>query len=139
MACNKVIYNGTTTTAQVLTAGQNANIAIDSIIAGCGIAHIAGTSPITIKKRGKYLVNVFADVLPTAAGSTTIQLINGGTAISGAQATFTGVLDETEHVGFSTIINVKRSCAMVDNTAILQIQAVEGATITNLNINIVEC
>ena len=81
------------------------------------------------------MVNVNADVVPAAAEPITLQLLNNGEVVPGAEATITGVAADSAHVAFTTLIRVLKSCpCVIDNRASLQVQLTEAGTISNANI-----
>lgn len=131
------MINSYTTTNQSVTVDDTLNFNVTRILTGCTVKHVDGSASFTLTKPGYYYVTFNADVLGTAAGNVTAELINGSVAVPGATATTTIAIGETESIAFATIVRVLPSCAAIDNTTTLTIlnTGVE-VTYTNANINI---
>lgn len=141
MTCyRKSTLNAINTTAQALTA--NSLVAFTSAnVTGQSIAFTAGTTPATLQKAGLYLVTVNANLLGTAAGPVTLQLLNNNNAIAGASATVT-TADATEYTAsITTIIEVPCTCPCTptaNNVNVqLQIQTT-GVTVNTADLVIVK-
>ena len=131
------MINSYTITNQSVAVDDTLNFNVTRILTGCTVKHVDGSASFTLTKPGYYYVTFNADVLGTAAGNVTAELINGSVAVPGATATTTIAIGETESIAFATIIRVLPSCAAIDNTTTLTIlnTGVE-VTYTNANINI---
>ena len=131
------MINSYTITNQPVAVDDTLNFNVTRILTGCTVKHIDGSASFTLTKPGYYYVTFNADVLGTAAGDVTAELINGSVAVPGATATTTIAIGETESIAFATIVRVLPSCAAIDNTTTLTIlnTGVE-VTYTNANINI---
>lgn len=131
------MINSYTVTNQSVAVDDTLNFNVTRILTGCTVKHVDGSASFTLTKPGYYYVTFNADVLGTAAGNVTAELINGSVAVPGATATTTIAIGETESITFATIIRVLPSCAAIDNTTTLTIlnTGVE-VTYTNANINI---
>ena len=131
------MINSYTITNQSVAVDDTLNFNVTRILTGCTVKHIDGSASFTLTKPGYYYVTFNADVLGTAAGDVTAELINGSVAVPGATATTTIAIGETESIAFATIIRVLPSCAAIDNTTTLTIlnTGVE-VTYTNANVNI---
>lgn len=131
------MINSYTVTNQSVAVDDTLNFNVTRILTGCTVKHVDGSASFTLTKPGYYYVTFNADVLGTAAGNVTAELINGSVAVPGATATTTIAIGETESIAFATIIRVLSSCAAIDNTTTLTIlnTGVE-VTYTNANINI---
>ena len=131
------MINSYTITSQPVAADDTLNFDVSRILTGCTVKHVDGSPSFTLTKPGYYYVTFNADVLGTAAGDVTAELINGAVAVPGATATTTIAIGETANVAFATIIRVLPSCAAIDNTTTLTILNTGVAvTYTNANINI---
>ena len=131
------MINSYTITSQPVAADDTLNFDVSRILTGCTVKHVDGSPSFTLTKPGYYYVTFNADVLGTAAGDVTEELINGAVAVPGATATTTIAIGETANVAFATIIRVLPSCAAIDNTTTLTILNTGVAvTYTNANINI---
>ena len=91
------------TTATALTAGQLVPIT-QKIRKGCTATLNSNT--ISLNSKGTYMVAVNADYTTTAAGDTTLQLLNNGVAIPDAKSTATGTAGGTVTQSFTTLIQV---------------------------------
>lgn len=131
------MINSYTITNQSVAVDDTLNFNVTRILTGCTVKHVDGSASFTLTKPGYYYVTFNADILGTAAGNVTAELINGSVAVPGATATTTIAIGETESIAFATIIRVLPSCAAIDNTTTLTIlnTGVE-VTYTNANINI---
>ncbi len=131
------MINSYTITNQSVAVNDTLNFNVTRILTGCTVKHVDGSASFTLTKPGYYYVTFNADVLGTAAGNVTAELINGFIAVPGATATTTIAIGETESIAFATIVRVLPSCAAIDNTTTLTIlnTGVE-VTYTNANINI---
>ena len=131
------MINSYTITNQSVAIDDTLNFNVTRILTGCTVKHVDGSASFTLTKPGYYYVTFNADILGTAAGNVTAELINGSVAVPGATATTTIAIGETESIAFATIIRVLPSCAAIDNTTTLTIlnTGVE-VTYTNANINI---
>ena len=131
------MINSYTITSQPVAVDDTLNFDVSRILTGCIVKHVDGSPSFTLTKPGYYYVTFNADVLGTAAGDVTAELINGAVAVPGATATTTIAIGETANVAFATIIRVLPSCAAIDNTTTLTILNTGVAvTYTNANINI---
>lgn len=126
--------------SQAILADGFMTFATNQVRTGCGceIVHTAGSNTIELRGAGVYLVTVNADVAPTGAGLITMQLVRNTLAVSGAEASVTGVAGETENLSFTTLVKVLRSCPVIDNQANLQVQLTAPATVTNVSATIVK-
>lgn len=131
----KSALNAVSVPEQVLTADAYVDFETNRICTGCSVQHVAGSNTVNLINHGLYLVSVNADIVPTAADPITLQLLNNGTVVPGAEATITGVAGDTAHVAFTALIRVLKSCpCVIDNRASLQVQLTAAGTVTNANI-----
>lgn len=108
------------------------------IATGCTVKHIDGTPAFTLTKPGYYYVTFNGTITNTAAGIVTVELLNGGVAVPGAEASITSaaVTDERSFA-FATIVRVLPSCCAIDNTTTLTVANTGvAATYSVANINI---
>ena len=124
----------------------NQAVAIDGLLdfdtnritTGCTVKHVDGTPAFTLTKPGYYYVTFNGTITNTAAGIVTVELLNGGVAVPGAEASITtaAVTDERSF-SFATIVRVLPSCCAIDNTTTLTIANTGvAATYSVANINI---
>ena len=108
------------------------------IATGCTVKHVDGTPAFTITKPGYYYITFNGTVTDTAAGNVTVQLLNGGVAVPGAEASITTAATTDERsFAFATIIRVLPSCCAIDNTTTLTVANTGiAATYSVANINI---
>jgi hypothetical protein len=131
------MINSYTITSQPVAVDDTLNFNVTRILTGCTVKHVDGSASFTLTKPGYYYVTFNADVLGTAAGDVTAELINGSVAVPGATATTTIAVGDTANIAFTTIVRVLPSCAAIDNTTTLTILNTGVAvTYTNANINI---
>lgn len=131
------MINSYTITSQPIAVDDTLNFNVSRILTGCTVKHVDGSPSFTLTKPGYYYITFNADVLGTAAGDITAELINGSVAVPGATATTTIAVGETANIAFATIVRVLPSCAAIDNTTILTVlNSGVAATYTNANINI---
>lgn len=131
------MINSYTITSQPIAVNDTLNFDVSRILTGCTVNHVDGSPSFTLTKPGYYYITFNADVLGTAAGDVTAELINGSVAVPGATATTTIAVGETANIAFATIVRVLPSCAAIDNTTILTVlNSGVAATYTNANINI---
>lgn len=131
------MINSYTITSQPVAVDDTLNFNVSRILTGYTVNHVDGSPSFTLTKPGYYYVTFNADVLGTAAGDVTAELINGTTAVPGATATVTIAVGDTANIAFATIIRVLPSCAAIDNTTILTVlNSGVAVTYTNANINI---
>ena len=134
----KSALNAVTTTDQAVVADGLLTFAINTVLTGCSIEHIAGSNAVRLLKRGLYQVSVNVDVAPTAAGDITIQLLNNSVVVPGALATVTGAAGDTYSLAFTSLVRVLPSCCAIDNTGSLQVQVTAAGTVSNANIVVVK-
>ena len=131
------MINSYTITSQPIAVDDTLNFNVSRILTGCTVKHVDGSPSFTLTKPGYYYITFNADVLGTAAGDVTAELINGSVAVPGATATTTIAVGEAANISFATIVRVLPSCAAIDNTTILTVlNSGVAATYTNANINI---
>jgi hypothetical protein len=131
------MINSYTITNQIVATDDTLNFNVTKVLTGCTVKHAEGSPSFTLTKPGYYYVTFNADVLGTAAGDVTAELINGSVAVPGATATTTIAVGDTASIAFTTIVRVLPSCAAIDNTTTLTVlNSGVGATYTNANINI---
>lgn len=131
------MINSYTITSQPVAVDDTLNFNVTRILTGCTVKHVDGSASFTLTKPGYYYITFNADVLGTAAGDITAELINGTTSVPGATATTTIAVGETASIAFSTIIRVLPSCAAIDNTTTLTVlNSGVAATYSTANINI---
>lgn len=107
------------------TVNTNSDVVLDinGIKNSCdGIAHVAGTSTITINKSGIYVITVNLDATSATAGLQQFTLYNNGDAVKGALATASvPAANDIGNYSFSAAIKVLPSCPAADNVAQLTI------------------
>ena len=108
------------------------------VVTGCTVKHVDGTPSFTLTKPGYYYITFNGTITNTAAGIVTVELLNGGVAVPGAEASITNaaVTDERSF-SFATIVRVLPSCCAIDNTTTLTVANTGiAATYSVANINI---
>lgn len=135
----KSALDAVTVPSQTLTADGYVDFESNRLQTGCSVQHVAGSNTVNLINHGLYLVSVNADIVPATAEPITLQLLNNGETVPGAEATITGVAADSAHVAFTTLVRVLKSCpCVIDNRASLQVQITEAANISNANIVVVK-
>lgn len=135
----KSALDTTAIAAQTVAASGLIDFTTNNLLTGCSIQHPAGGNAVSVLCHGLYQVAFNVDILPAAAGPITVQLLNNGAAVPGAEATITGAEATTAHVAFSALLKVLKSCpCVIDNTASLQVQVSAAATVSNANLSVVK-
>ena len=135
----KSALDAVTVPSQTLTADGYVDFESNRLQTGCSVQHVAGSNTVNLINHGLYLVSVNADIVPATAEPITLQLLNNGETVAGAEATITGVAADSAHIAFTTLIRVLKSCpCVIDNRASLQVQITEAANISNANIVVVK-
>lgn len=138
-AYQKSALDAVTVPSQTLTADGYVDFESNRLQTGCSVQHVAGSNTVNLINHGLYLVSVNADIVPATAEPITLQLLNNGETVPGAEATITGVAADSAHIAFTTLIRVLKSCpCVIDNRASLQVQITEAANISNANIVVVK-
>ena len=108
------------------------------ILTGCTVKHVDGTPAFTLTKPGYYYITFNGTVTNAAAGIVTVELLNGGVAVPGAEASVTTAATTDERsFSFTTIVRVLPSCCAIDNTTTLTVANTGIATtysVANINI-----
>lgn len=135
----KSALDAVTVPSQTLAAGGYVDFESNRLQTGCSVQHVAGSNTVNLINHGLYFVSVNADIVPATAEPITLQLLNNGETVPGAEATITGVAADSAHIAFTTLIRVLKSCpCVIDNRASLQVQITEAANISNANIVVVK-
>lgn len=131
----KSALDAVTVPSQTLAADGYIDFETNRVCTGCSVQHVAGSNTVNLINHGLYLVSVNADIVPATAEPITLQLLNNGETVPGAEATITGVASDSAHVAFTTLIRVLKSCpCVIDNRVSLQVQITEAANVSNANI-----
>ena len=110
-------YNSTTQTVEVDGAYV---FDTNRVATGCTVGHTPGTSTFTLNKPGYYYITFNTTFTTATTGVATVELRNGGIAVSGAIGAETvTTAGDTKSISFSTIVRVLPSCPAIDNTATL--------------------
>lgn len=138
ITCKTSTLVAVNTTDQALTAGDI--IALNTQEkTGCNICFNGGTSPIRFNHTGVYLVSLSATMLGAVAGDVTIQLLNNGQPVLGAQATATMVVGDKNSLAFTTVIPALCCPNSAYGTQNLQFQFLtNNATITDIIVTVVK-
>ena len=132
------MINAYSLTNQVVPIDGLLDFNTNRVLTGCTVRHAEGTPSFTLTKPGYYYVTFNGTITNTAAGIVTVELLNGGVAVPGAEASITNaaVTDERSF-SFATIIRVLPSCCAIDNTTTLTVANTGiAATYSVANINI---
>jgi hypothetical protein len=124
--------------SQAVAADGTLNFDTTRVLTGCTVKHADGTPTFTLTKPGYYYVTFDGTITDTTAGIVTVQLLNGGVAVPGAEASITNAATTDERsFSFTTIVRVLPSCCAIDNTTTLTVANTGiAATYSIANINI---
>lgn len=138
MMCNALL-NAINTASQTVTADGFVDFDTNRILTNCKVLnHVSGSNAVLVKGCGIYSIFVDLNIVPTAEGDITVQLLNNGEIIPSAQATILAVAGNSYHISISTLLRVLKSCpCVIDNTASLQVQVTGAATVNNANIIVI--
>jgi hypothetical protein len=127
-----------TLTDQVVAVDGLLDFDTNRIATGCTVKHVDGTPAFTLTKPGYYYITFNGTITNTAAGIVTVELLNGGVAVPGAEASVTTAATTDERsFSFATIVRVLPSCCAIDNTTTLTVANTGiAATYSVANINI---
>ena len=126
-----------TSISQAVAVDGTLNFDTTRVLTGCTVKHADGTPTFTLTRPGYYFVTFDGVVTADAAGTVTVELLNGADPVPGAIASTALVADGIATLNFSTIVRVLPSCPAIDNTTKLSVlNSGIGATFTSANINI---
>lgn len=111
---------------------------INRVRTGVSISHAEGSTIVRLNSPGLYLVSFDGDYTIGTAGSANVILLNNGVAVPGVQDTVSGTTVVPRGLHFTTVIDVKPSCCMIDNTAALQVQIDSAGTFNAASITVVK-
>lgn len=111
---------------------------INRVRTGVSISHAEGSTIVRLNSPGLYLVSFDGDYTIGTAGSANVVLLNNGVAVPGVQDTVSGTTVVPRGLHFTTVIDVKPSCCMIDNTAALQVQIDSAGTFNAASITVVK-
>lgn len=127
------------TTRDVLVAENDFVVFdINHIHTGVSVTHSEGSTVVRLNSPGLYLVSFDGDYTITTPGSANVILLNNGVPVPGVQDTVSGTTAVPRGLHFVTVIEVKPSCCMIDNTAALQVQIDSAGTFNNASITVVK-
>ena len=108
---------------QTLTSGSNISFDTNRVATSCTAQHTAGSPSIVLNRPGYYFIGFSATATASNVTETTpitVQLYNEDDLIQGATASSLSAADtDTVNLAFSTIVRIRPSCCMIDNTGIL--------------------
>jgi hypothetical protein len=131
------MINSYSTLSQAVAVDGILNFDTTRVLTGCTVKHVDGTPTFTLTRPGYYFVTFDGVVTSDAAGTVTVELLNGADSVPGAIASTALVADGIATLNFSTIVRVLPSCPAIDNTTKLSVlNSGIGATFTSANINI---
>jgi hypothetical protein len=127
-----------TLTDQIVAVDGLLDFDTNRIVTGCTVKHVDGTPAFTLTKPGYYYITFNGTITDATAGIVTVQLLNGGVAVPGAEASITNAAATDERsFSFTTIVRVLPSCCAIDNTTTLTVANTGiAATYSVANINI---
>ena len=138
MAFNKSSLSTYSTADQTVATGDFIRFDINRVHTGNSIKHCPNSTVITLAGAGLYSGAFNANFTADASGPATFQLYRNGVAVEGAVAEHQATADVPIAVAFPILELVRPSCAAIDNTASLQVQASAAGTINAANIDLVK-
>ena len=123
---------------QALLVGSPVQYDVVRVHTGSAIGFVPGGSNIRLLGPGLYMVAFDGDFTITTTGAVTFQLFDNDEAVSGAESTIQATAAVPQGVHFATLLEVKPSCCMIDNTANLQVRTNAIGTLVTGDINIVK-
>ena len=136
--CNALL-SATNVASQTVEANGFVNFDVNRILTNCKLLnHVSGSNAILAKGCGIYSVFVDLNIVPTAAGDITVQLLNNGEVIPAAQATILATAGNSYLISISALLRILKSCCVVDNAGSLQVQITGAATVNNANIIVIQ-
>jgi hypothetical protein len=131
------MINSYSLVSQTVAVEGTLNFDTTRVLTGCTVKHADGTPTFTLTRPGYYFVTFDGVVTADAAGTVTVELLNGADSVPGAIASTALAADGIATLNFSTIVRVLPSCPAIDNTTKLSVlNSGIGATFTSANINI---
>lgn len=127
-----------TTRDLTVAADDYINFDYNRIHTGASISHADGSNVIRLNNPGLYLVIFDGTFTIGTAGSATVQLYNKGVIVPAAEDTVSGTTAVPRGLHFSTLIDVRPSCCVVDNTAALQVQIDSAGEFSAASITVVK-
>lgn len=129
----------TITTRDALVAADDFVVFdVNRLHTGVSITHNEGSTVVRLNNPGIYLVSFDGDYTIGTAGSANVILLNNGVAVPGVQDTVSGTTAVPRGFHFTTVIEVKPSCCMIDNSAALQVQVDSAGTFNNASMIVVK-
>lgn len=138
MAFNKSSLSAYTIADQAVAAGDSVRFDINRVLTGCSIRHCAGTAIVKLAGAGLYSGAFNANFTATATGPVTFQLFRNGVLVPGAEATHQATAAVPIAVAFPILELVRPSCAVIDNTASLQVVVSAAGVVNTANIDLVK-
>ncbi len=125
--------------SQTLTTGSNITFDTNRVATNCTAQHTVGSPLVVLNRPGYYYISfntIAAATEETETSPITVQLYDEDNEILGATASALSASNTSEvNLSFSTIIKVKPSCCMVDNTGMVTIKSTGvSATYTTPNL-----
>lgn len=117
-----------TYTASSQTVVTNGAIALQNNALNCScMEHPAGSTTITIRSPGIYIIDVTVNATSATTGPLSFQLYNNGVAVPAAIATNTiATENNVSNFAFTVAMRIRCSCSAIDNSAQLTIVNASG-------------
>lgn len=132
------MINSYTNTSQSLATNDTILFNINDVQTGCTATHTAGTATFALNKPGFYFItfNGTGAISGSASGTITVNLLNNGTLVNGGTASVTSAsTTDIRSISFSKIIQVRPSCAAINNkTDLTFVNAGSATAFTNVNV-----
>ena len=143
--CNNTRYQKSsleayTNTSQTLTANTPISLSSGSVYTGCSIRFTPGSTTISLKNPGLYLVTFDGIVAnsTTTSGDVTIQMFKNSVAAPDAFSSSTSASStDLVSLAFTKLVQVCPSCCAVDNTTALTfVNTGVSAIVSHANVTI---
>lgn len=106
--------------AQTVAANSSVNLGNTSVDTGCSICHTSGSTSLSIKNPGLYLImfDAVGANSTLVSGDVTVQLYKNGIVVPDAFSSSTSA-SSTDNVSlsFAKLVQISPSCCAVDNSA----------------------
>ena len=145
--CNNTRYQQSsleayTNTSQTLTANTPISLASGSVSTGCSIRFTPGSTTISLKNPGLYLVTFdgIAANSTTTSDDVTIQMFKNGVATPDAFSSSTSASStDLVSLAFTKLVRVDPSCCAVDNTTnITFVNTGVAANVSHVNVTVIK-
>lgn len=136
------MFNTVNTASQTVATGGLVGLG-STTLSCCKVSHSSGSTDVSLRTSGSYLVLVNMDVITTTTtGNIIMQLLGNGTAITGGEATVnSATANGIENISFQIPITVLPNCCAIRNnlpyTLTIKNLGVD-ATVSNVSFTLIQ-